>query len=110
MGQYSETSRSFVWDPVRPLAGFASPLDGSSATVNEPLTVTITNSDVGTGVKTLKLALDGTVIKTWSNPVGTVTETYTFTTAATHTLSVWADDAGQTGLTNEIIVEVVPPA
>jgi len=94
MGQYSETSRSFVWDPIRPLAGFVSPLDGSSATVNEPLTVTITNSDVGTGVKTLKLALNGTVIKTWSNPAGTVTHSCTFDSAVTHKLEVWAEDAG----------------
>ncbi|HPH03234.1 MAG TPA: Ig-like domain-containing protein, partial [Spirochaetota bacterium] len=60
MGQFTETNRSFIWDPIRPLAGFVNPLDGFAVTVNEQFTITITNNDVGTGVKTLKLAVNGT--------------------------------------------------
>jgi len=111
MGQYSETSRSFVWDPVRPRAGIELPADASQSEAGSPVVIRITNSDnPGGAVSTLSLAVNGIVVKTWSSPSSSVSLSHVFATADLYVISTWATDAaGNTSLTNEIIVEVVPP-
>jgi len=110
MGQYSDTSRSFVWDPVRPRAEMKSPEDASTHEVGSPVVIQITNSDnAGGGVATLNLAINGTIAQTWASPAATVAYTYTFATADLYEISTWAiDTAGNTSATNRIIIEIVP--
>lgn len=109
-GRYKDSYRTFTFDATKPQAGIASPTNNAQVEQNKSFTVSITNSDATSGVKTLVLTIDGVPVKTWTDPAATATYTHTFADTSSHTLRIQAtDDCGNASATKTIQVASIEP-